>query len=291
MDSIVSSIEKIVPLITSILAGGAVFYIFYIFMSEASVAAATFRSEQLKKGEEKLLDAAIFISPSVFFFTRVTLSLLLFSFFSFAIHILFGVILGLAGFFGPKIFLDNLKFKRVKKIEEQLVGGLELLGNCLKSGLNLQQAIELLVKEVPAPLSTEFTIVLAENRLGKDFNEALANMSVRLGSVVVDILATGVAITRKCGGDLTEVFSNIAQTIRDQATIEGKLDAVTAQGRFQGQILGAMPFLLILILYFANRPHVVTLFGTNLGLIAFCSVVVMVVLAQLWIRKLLDIDV
>ena len=134
-------------------------------------------------------------------------------------------------------------------------------------------------------------MVLAETRLGVDFNDALTNMAVRLKSNILGILASGVAVTKRCGGDMTVIFTNIAQTIREQATIEGKLDAVTAQGRFQGQVLGLMPFALVGALYFIDRAHVETLFGYQIGLWAMFLVVCMVVMAQLWIRKLLQIDV
>jgi tight adherence protein B len=87
------------------------------------------------------------------------------------------------------------------------------------------------------------------------------------------------------------IFQNIAQVIRDQATIEGKLFAVTAQGRFQGLILGMMPFILVCVLYFVEPSHVETLFGYKVGLYAFSLVVAMVIFAQVWIQRLLKIDV
>ena len=148
-----------------------------------------------------------------------------------------------------------------------------------------------MVREFPPPISQEFGLVLAESRLGIEFTEALENMSKRLDSTIVGILASGVAITKRCGGDLTQIFGNIAQAIRERAVIEGKLNAVTAQGRFQGLILGLMPFALVIILYFIDRDHVVTLFSYTLGIWAFTAVCIMVILAQLWIRKLMDIDV
>ena len=52
-----------------------------------------------------------------------------------------------------------------------------------------------------------------------------------------------------------------------------------------------MPFGLIILLFFVDPNHVEVLFSDKVGLIAFCSVVVMVGVAQLWIKKLLAIDV
>ena len=52
-----------------------------------------------------------------------------------------------------------------------------------------------------------------------------------------------------------------------------------------------MPFALIVILYFVDRAHVETLFGYQIGIFAVLTVVGMVFMAQLWISRLLKIDV
>lgn len=267
------------------------FGISLLILSDGGSLAENIRDEQKKAGDATLAELYINISPTTFFFLRLMAGLLCFA----VAYLFFGVFIGLiffiAGYFVPLFQLKRMRTKRVRKIEEQLISGLELLGNSLKSGLTLPQALELLVKEFPPPISQEFSLVLAETKIGVEFTDALANMATRLNSTIVSILATGVAVTKKCGGDITEIFQNIATTIREQATIEGKLQAVTAQGRFQGLILSMMPFGLIVILWFIDRAHVETLFGYQLGIWAIGLVVVMVAMAQLWINKLLSLDV
>ena len=231
------------------------------------------------------------LSGKSFFTLRLVLAIVVFFVASFAIHIAFGIVCGVLGYYLPVQFQKRAQLKRVGKLEQQLVEALELLANGLKSGLTLPQAMELVVREFPAPINEEFATVLAETRVGVDFIDALYNLARRTGSHIIQILATGVAITKRCGGDLTQIFHNIANTIRGRSHIEGKLRAVTAQGRAQGIFLGLMPFGLIILLFFVDPNHVEVLFSDKVGLIAFCSVVVMVGVAQLWIKKLLAIDV
>lgn len=263
----------------------------YIFLAEFGERADELKAEQIEGGDQSLAELYIKMSPSLFFFFRMSLTALC-AFFGFLVGgVAAAVIAGGIMFMIPKAILANLKEKRVKKIEQQLVEALELMGNSLKSGLTMPQAVELVVKEFPVPIKQEFALVLAESRLGVEFGDALKNMANRLQSNIVGILAAGVGITKRVGGDMTVIFGNIAQTIRDQANIEGKLDAVTAQGRFQGLVLGFMPFALIGVLYFLDRNHVETLFKYQLGIWAFGGVVAMVIIAQVWIRRLLRIDV
>ncbi|MCB0346407.1 MAG: type II secretion system F family protein [Bdellovibrionales bacterium] len=269
----------------------AALFVAYSFMDKLESAASDVREQQTAMGSSTLQDLYINLPPDVFVFLRFLVTGLLFLFGTSLINVFLGIFLGAIGWVVPMVILNNMRRKRIETIETQLIEALGLMGNALKSGLTLRQAIELLVKEFPPPITQEFNRVLAEERLGVDLTEAITNMSNRLDSIIVSILASGITIVKRCGGDLTEIFQNIASTIREQATIQGKLDAVTAQGRFQGMILGIMPFALMVILWFVDRNHIETLFGYQIGIWSVALVVGMVLMAQVWIRKLLDIDV
>lgn len=261
------------------------------FVNEIGQAFEQVSSSQFASTDNRVAEVAIGLPAEVFLMIRLGLAAALFIVGLLAVNAVAGAMLAVFGFAIPKMVIKRYREKRVKLAETQLIEGLELLGNSLKSGLTLPQAIEILVKEFPPPISKEFAQLLAETRLGVDLNDGLRNMAERLGSTIFHILATGIAVTKRCGGDLTVIFANIAQTIREQSVIEGKLDAVTAQGRFQGLILSIMPFALMVILWFVDRKHVETLFGYKIGIWAVCVVISFVVLAQAWIGKLLKIDV
>lgn len=267
-----------------------VVYLIYTCWSEVEDTSAVLKDAQKNTGINNLEELCVQISPTTFLGIQIIFAGVLF-----LLGTMFSVILGMIlfpiGFIIPKVYINNLRKKRIQKIEAQLVDGLELLGNALKSGLNIQQATELLVKEFPPPISNEFSQVIGETRIGADFANALDNMAVRLDSRIVSILASSVRITKKCGGDLTTIFNNVAATIREQAVIQGKLNALTAQGRFQSLVLGAMPFMLLGVLWFVDRPHVETLFTFTIGNWALIIVVIMVTLAQVWIKQLMKIDV
>ncbi len=275
----------------SITIGLVVTYLVFTIFSSFGHVAADFKKESVDVNEDRFSELYLKMSAEAFSILRTTLAALLFVVGYLAIGLILALVLGLLAYFVPVMLLNSYKKKRLKKFEMQLIEGMELLSNGLKSGMTLPQTVEMLIKESPAPLSQEFSLLMAENRLGVEFTDALENMAKRLNSSVVYILSTGVSITKRCGGDLTQIFSNIAQTIRERSTIEGKLDAVTAQGRFQGFILGLMPFALMVVLYFIDRQHIVTFFTFRLGILAFFVVCFNVFMAQVWIRKLLRIDV
>lgn len=243
-----------------------------------------------RRAKEQLKTASLDLRPTQFFLLRLCLAGGMFVLGLMLINWGLALLLCWFGYAIPGVWLRRVKERRLKRLTEQLVDGLELMGNGLKSGLTLAQAIELLVSELPPPLSEEFQQVLAEVRLGLDIEQALKNMAARLELAVVTILATGVSVTQRCGGDLTQIFENIAETIRARAEIEGKIQAVSSLGRFQGMILSIMPFALLLVLYFIDREHVESLFEYKFGLLALGVVVSLVIAANFWMSRLLKID-
>lgn len=180
---------------------------------------------------------------------------------------------------------------RLKRFDEQLIDGLNLLANSLKSGLNLQQAIQVLVKEMPNPLSQEFALVLSQEKLGLTTDEALERMIERIPSEDLSVALHSVLILRETGGDLSETFDTIASTIRERRKVDGKIKSMTAQGKMQGLVLFLLPFAFAAALYFINPEYITPLFTTPLGWSLLTVMVFLQILGGLWLRKIVKIDV
>jgi tight adherence protein B len=208
-----------------------------------------------------------------------------------AVNIIAGALLATAGFFAPRMAFTIARDRRRAAFEMQLIDGLALLANSLRAGMTLPQSMELLVREMKPPITQEFGRVLQETRLGTDFDQAMANMARRLGSRDLDMLVNAIAITRRSGGNMGEIFQKIADIIRERSRIEGKVRALSATGNMQALVMSAMPFGMMLALYFIEPINVQLLFSTTLGLAAVGVVIFLVVVAFIWIRKIMNVDV
>ena len=210
---------------------------------------------------------------------------------SLAINMIAGLLFATGAFFGPRMLFNIVRDKRRVAFDLQLVDGLGLLANSLKAGLNLPQAMELLVHEMKPPITQEFGRVLQEYRLGSDFDEAFLNAARRIGSRDLDVLVNAIMITRRSGGNIAEIFGTIAQGIRERIRIEGKVRALAATANMQALVMSAMPFALVVALYFLEPLHVRLLFSTTIGLLAMGVVIALSVVAFIWIRRVMDLDV
>lgn len=235
---------------------------------------------------------------------RVTLVLLLmsfgFGFFVFGIFALFGMfvlgafvgsVLAFIGWKAPRKIVDFMETKRIKKYQDQMVDGLNLLANGIRAGLSMPQAIGMVVDELPAPISQEFNLILQQAKIGVPLEEALENLNKRVKTQDNEMFVTSVNILRETGGNLAEVFDTIVFVVRERVRLQQKIETFVAQGMFQGIVIFAMPYAQILINSTSDPEYARLMFTTPLGIIMFLLIVGFSGLGLWVIMKIVDIKV
>ena len=205
--------------------------------------------------------------------------------------LIMGLIVGIFGALSPRFALRFQKQRRAKKFNEQLTGALNTITNALRTGFSLPKAFQLIAMDMPKPICQEFGILVQDLRLGIEIEEGLDNMLDRLPSQDLDLVATSVTISNEVGGNLAEVFDRIAYTIRERRRIEGRIDALTAQGKAQGMIVSLLPILLGFAINAIDPELMEPMFSTLIGRVALVTCAVMEILGYLMIRKITTIEV
>jgi tight adherence protein B len=206
-------------------------------------------------------------------------------------NILLAIVALLIGFFLPKIYLTRTKKKRLELLGLQLVDGLTLISNALRAGQSLPQALSLLVKEMPPPISQEFGILTKEYDLGIPIETCLRNLAGRVKSNELELFVNSILICGQTGGNLTETFENITIVIRERIRLEGKIDSMTAEGRTQGMVLTLMPLFLGLAFYWIEPELIKLLFTTVVGKIILVLVISLDIGAWFITKKIVNIDI
>ena len=177
----------------------------------------------------------------------------------------FGCLFTICGWRLPSIMIRVLHKRRIKKFVVQMVDGLSLMSNAMRSGLNVPQALQLVCDELPNPISQEFGMVLSQNKLGVSFEDALQNLVARMPHDDIEMFTTSVNILKETGGNLAETFDSISYTIRERIKVESKISAMVSQGVLQGIIVVLMPFALGGILYTIDPARITPMFTTIPG--------------------------
>jgi len=233
---------------------------------------------------------------------RITLAMLLLSFGTASVFFLllwpnvvpaflFFTIFIILGWSAPKWIVDSLYSRRCVRFNDQMVDGLTIMANGIRSGLSVPQAMERVVENMGQPIAQEFNLVLSQMRLGLSFEEALTGLATRIPTAEVQMFVLSVNILRETGGNLAETFSTIVETIRERQKIEKKIEALTAQGVMQGIIITLVPFFLLLVFLIIDPSYVKPLFTTTLGIILLFMMLTLQIVGGLLIRNIVKIKV
>jgi tight adherence protein B len=192
---------------------------------------------------------------------------------------------------GPRAVIATLAQRRTKRFIYQLPDALLALVSALRAGSNLTKGLELLATRQPPPLSQEFTIVLAEYRVGRQLADSLVDMRKRIRSPELDLMNTAVNVSRRVGGNLADTLEALAKTLHEKAHIEGKIDALTSMGRAQGWVVGLLPIFIGFVLYQQQPERMRLMFTEWYGWIVLAVIAAMMTIAAWMIRKIVNIDV
>ena len=198
---------------------------------------------------------------------------------------------GLAGLGVPKLLLWWLKRRRDLKFDRQLVEALSNLGNSLKAGFSLPQALNLLSQEMDNPMRQELRLVVREMQVGADMETALQHLYERMPGEDLDLVITAILISREIGGDLTEIFDNISGTIRARHRIEGRIKALTSQGRLQGIVMCCIPPGILASLSYIAPALVRPLFAQPVGWLILGVIVALMAAGTYTIHRIVSIEV
>ncbi len=179
--------------------------------------------------------------------------------------IIFSFLVFAVMWFVPRMVVNRIVNQRIQKFNIQMIDGLSLMANGMKSGLSIIQAIGMVKKEMPDPMSKEFDYILKQNQLGVTVEESFQNLAKRIPSEDVNMFVTSVIILKETGGNLAETFETIVYTIRERIKVEQKISAMVSQGVSQGVIVFCMPFGLGVMFYLSDPNFITPLFTTPLG--------------------------
>ncbi|AFE06063.1 type II secretion system protein F domain protein [Corallococcus coralloides DSM 2259] len=277
--------------IVLLLVTGSVFFFSLVIFSVLSKAYEQYQERYVAKSMNDLSDMFLFIDARQMLILNIACMCLL----GILSYIIFNPILAVLatifGFFLPMLLVKHYRKRRIKKFNVQLVDALQAMANAFKAGLTFPQAIEHVAREALPPLSQEFGLFVKEVKLGVPLEEALVNMGKRVGSDDLELVVVSTNIARQLGGNMAEMFETISTVIRERFRLEGKIDALTSQGKLQGWIVAAMPAVLGMVLNYMRPDLMEPMMNHIFGYILVTLIAIMEIMGILIIRRIVNIDI
>lgn len=202
-----------------------------------------------------------------------------------------GLLLGITAMFIPYGVVSYLRQKRLQQFEEKFPEALDLLGRAVRAGHAFTTGLEMIARESPDPIASEFRTTFEEQNFGLPLRDALLNMTERIPSIDVRFFVTALLIQKETGGNLAEILDSLARVIRDRFRIYREVRVRTAQGRLTAGILIALPVFMMVVLMVMNPTYMKVLFQDPKGSLILTVAGLMQVIGSLLIWKIIHIEV
>jgi tight adherence protein B len=205
--------------------------------------------------------------------------------------ILVGLIFLALGVIGPWLYLGMRRSERRKKFAEALPDTLQLMAGSLSAGLSLAQTVDTVVREGAEPIAGEFRRALVETRLGVEVEDALDGIATRFQSPDFGWVVMAIRIQRQVGGNLAELFTTVAATLRERQYLRRQVGALSAEGRLSAYVIGALPPLFMLYLLVTNGAYLHPLFHDPRGVVMLVFGIIWLIIGFWWMSKIVKVEI
>jgi tight adherence protein B len=239
----------------------------------------------------QLAQAGLSISEQVFWLISggVGLVLGLGAFFALGMNPIAGVIGAFVGLFGlPRWILGMLVKGRQKKFVTQLADGLDIIVRGVKSGLPLNQCLRIVASESPEPLRTEFQMVVDGQAMGVQLDQNMQRLYDRMPLPEVNFFNIVLIIQQKTGGNLSESLGNLSLVLRSRKLLREKVSALSAEAKASAMIIGSLPFIVMVLVYFVRPDYMMLLFTTPQGKLILVGAAIMMSSGIMIMRSMIN---
>jgi len=195
------------------------------------------------------------------------------------------------GFGIPMMVLSRLADRRRKKMQEQFPVALDIFVRGLRAGHPVSSALQLLTEEMSDPIGSEFGLVVDEVTYGADLRDALQSLADRWGLEDIHMFVVSLSIQSETGGNLAEILENLAQVIRERASMMMKVRALSSEGRMTALILTGLPVFAFVGLFVTNPSFYLDVAQEPAFMIGYTILLCMYLVGFYVIRRMIDLKV
>lgn len=197
-----------------------------------------------------------------------------------------GFFIGLLGL--PRWFLGLLVSGRQKKFSDQLADAIDIIVRGVKSGLPLGQCLRIIAAESPEPLRTEFQALVDSQAMGVPLDQSMQRMYDRMPLPEVNFFSIVLIIQQKTGGNLSESLGNLSSVLRARKLMKEKVKALSSEAKASAMIIGALPFLVMAMVYFTRPTYISILFTDPVGNLVLVGAAIMMSMGIFIMNKMVN---
>ncbi len=182
------------------------------------------------------------------------------------IHPIVSVLAAFAGAFGlPRLAVAQMAKRRQAKFVAEFANSIDVIVRGVKSGLPLNECLGIIGRESPSPIREEFQEIVEQQRVGIPLAECFDRMMARMPLPEVKFFSIVIGIQQQAGGNLSEALGNLSGVLRDRRRLQAKVKALSAEAKASAAVLGALPFIVMTMVYITTPNYIALLWTTKMG--------------------------
>ncbi|WP_028358034.1 type II secretion system F family protein [Brackiella oedipodis] len=264
----------------------------WLVLQGLSKAAANYQRQFKDTAQVQLAEAFLFFDPKQLWSVAVLLAVLMtLSTWLVLASTYIALLMGGLSLFVPKFLFSYLRKRRLRKFEQQIPDFLLALAGALRAGVNLQTAMQQLSREQPIPMSQELSLMMREQRLGRPFHVCLDALAARMPLESCILTVSALKIGTQTGGSLAQAIEQISHTVRARLQLQGRIKALTSQGKMQAWVMGLLPPCLMLVLSSLEPDSMYYFWHSPMGWLVLLIIVSLECFGVWLIKRIVAIDI
>jgi tight adherence protein B len=197
-----------------------------------------------------------------------------------------------AAFFGafgfPPWVVSFLTKRRQAKFTGEFANAIDVIVRGVKSGLPLNECLGIIARESPSPIREEFADLVEQTRVGVPLSDCFERMMSRMPLSEVKFFAIVISIQQQAGGNLSEALGNLSGVLRDRKRLSLKVAALSSEAKASAAVLGALPFIVMTMVYITTPNYIMLLFTTKMGQFLVMAAAAWMTCGILVMRKMIN---
>jgi tight adherence protein B len=190
----------------------------------------------------------------------------------------------------PRWLVGYLRKRRFKKFLGEFPNAVDVIVRGIKAGLPLNDCMKIIANEAGEPVKGEFKVVNEEQTLGLSLPDAIARLPDRIPVPETSFFSIVISIQSKAGGNLSEALGNLSRVLRERKKMKDKIKAMSAEAKASALIIGALPLVVMVLVYLSSPGYIMLLFQTTMGNVILAFATIWAGIGALIMRRMVNFD-
>jgi len=190
----------------------------------------------------------------------------------------------------PRWIIRFLKKRRESRFINILPDAVDIIVRGIKAGLPLLDCMKMIAAESAEPVRSEFRMIIETQAIGIPLGDACVKLFERVPLPEANFFGIVISIQQKAGGNLAEALGNLSRVLRERKKMKAKIKALSTEAKASAGIIGALPIVVMLIVWITSPNYIELLWTEPLGRMMLAASAVWMSIGVMVMKKMINFD-